>query len=131
MSTALTVLDAEHYQSFVENQPALVLLFKNNPSLFPESHDLAIILPELLKVFNGQLQGAIIASSLERELQAKFRFTSWPTLVFLRHGGYLGAITGIKDWAVYIQEATRLLSLDISEPPAFDLNKVCGQSQPV
>ena len=70
--------------------------------MFPESHDVAVILPELVKAFSGRLQAAVIRKAIERELQARFRFTGWPSLVFLRSGEYLGVITGIKNWQEYM-----------------------------
>ena len=75
--------------------------FVTTRCMFPESHDVAVILPELIKAFSGRLQAAVIAKPIERELQARFRFTSWPSLVFLRNGEYLGVIAGIRDWQEY------------------------------
>ena len=121
----LTLLDGDSYDHFVFGNEWVVLFFCNDPVMFPESHDVAVILPELLKGF-GQLRGGIIASSVERELQARFRFTSWPSLVFLRKGEYLGVITGIRDWSAYRQEMTAILAAQPSQPPGFDLDKVCG-----
>lgn len=122
----MPVLDADNYDMFVYGNENVVLFFANDPALFPESQDVAIVLPELLKVFCHQLQGAVIAKSIERELQARFRFTSWPALVFLRRGEYLGVITGILDWAEFGQEFARILSKQPSQPPSFDLAKACG-----
>ena len=122
----LPLLDADSYDHFVYCHENVVLFFCNDPQLFPESHDVAVILPELLKVFNNQLQGAVIDSSIERELQARFRFTGWPSLVFLRRGEYLGVITGIKDWQEFGQEFARILALKPRQPPGFDFDKVCG-----
>lgn len=121
----LPILDADNFDWFVYSHETVVLFFRNDPALFPESHDVEIILPELLKVFNNQLQGAVIDRSIERELQARFRFTTWPALVFLRRGEYLGVITGIKDWREFGQEFARILALEPKQPPAFDLEQVC------
>lgn len=122
----LPLLDADSYDLFVHGHDNVVLLFANDPLLFPESHDLAVILPELLKAFADRLRGAVIARGVERELQARFRFTGWPTLVFLRRGEYLGAITGLKDWAEYRAEIAQILTAEPSQPPSFDLDKVCA-----
>jgi len=119
-------LDADNFDLFVYGHDDVVLFFANDPVMFPESHDLAVILPELLKAFAGRLHGALIARSVERELQTRYRFTGWPTLVFLRRGEYLGVITGIKDWQEYGREFNRILALQPSEPPGFDIGKVCG-----
>lgn len=123
----LPLLDADNYDYFVYGNELVVLFFCNNPVLFPESHDVAVIFPEILKVFK-QLQGGIISASIERELQARFHFTSWPSLVFLRKGEYLGVITGIRDWSGYIQETAAILAAETSQPPSFDLEKVCAST---
>ncbi|MGZ5008858.1 MAG: hydrogenase [Methylobacter sp.] len=120
------LLDADSYDHFVYNNETVVLFFCNDPVRFPESHDVAVILPELVKVFNDRLQAAVIDKSIERELQARFRFTGWPSLVFLRNGEYLGVITGIRNWHEFMQESARILASEPSQPPGFDLDKVCG-----
>ncbi|WP_150048888.1 MULTISPECIES: thioredoxin domain-containing protein [Methylomonas] len=122
----LPLLDADNFDLFVYGHADVVLFFANDPGIFPESHDVAIVLPELLKAYAGRLHGALIARTVERELQARYRFTGWPTLIFLRRGEYLGAITGIKDWQEYGREFSRILASQPSAPPGFDIGKVCS-----
>jgi hydrogenase-1 operon protein HyaE len=122
----LPLLDADNYDHFVYGNETVVLFFCNDPVHFPESNDVAVILPELLKAFSGSLQAAVIGKAIERELQARFRFSSWPSLVFLRNGEYLDVISGIRDWQEYIQKTVRILAATPSQPPGFDLDKVCG-----
>ncbi len=123
---AYPLLDADSYDHFIYGNENVVLFFCNDPVLFPESSDVAVILPEVVKAFNSRLQAAIIGKPVERELQARFRFTGWPSLVFLRKGEYLGVITGIRNWQEYLQETARILASEPSQPPGFDLDKVCG-----
>ncbi|EGW20981.1 hydrogenase [Methylobacter tundripaludum] len=120
------LLDTDSYDHFVYGNETVVLFFCNDPVQFPESNDVAVILPELSKAFSGRLQAAVIAKPIERELQARFRFTGWPSLVFLRNGEYLGVITGIRNWYEYIQETAEILAAAPRQPPGFDLDKVCG-----
>lgn len=120
------LLDADNYDFFVHGNETVVLFFANDAVQFPESADVAVILPELVKTFSGRLQAAVIGKTIERELQARFRFTGWPTLVFLRAGEYLGAITGIRGWQEYGQEIAKILAAEPSPPPSFELEKVCG-----
>ncbi len=122
------LLNADSYDSFVYGHENVVLFFCNDPIQFPESNDVAVILPELVKAFKDRLQAAVIDKSVERELQARFRFTGWPSLVFLRNGEYLGVITGIRNWQEYRQEIAGILASEPTEPPGFDLDKVCGVS---
>ncbi|MGZ8181521.1 MAG: hydrogenase [Methylobacter sp.] len=122
----LQLLDADNYDQFIYGNDTVLLFFSNDPVMFPESHDVAVILPELLKAFTGRLQAAVISKAIERELQARFHFTKWPSLVFLRGGEYLGVITGIKNWQEYLVEITQILAAEVTKPPGFDLDKVCG-----
>ncbi|MGZ8951164.1 MAG: hydrogenase, partial [Methylobacter sp.] len=62
------LLDADSYDHFVYGNENVVLFFCNDPVLFPESNDVAVILPELVKAFSGRLQAAVIAKPVEREL---------------------------------------------------------------
>lgn len=120
------LLDDANYQTFVDQHDYVVLFCPNDPVLFPESNDVAVILPELLHAFEQPLQAAVIGRNIERELQRRFRFTRWPALVFLKHGGYLGALTGIHNWHDYLTEGERILQAPVGDPPPFDLDKVCS-----
>lgn len=122
----LPLLNADNFDHFVYGNADVVLFFAGDPVMFPESADLAVILPELLKAFSGLMQGALVDRGIERELQARYRFTGWPTLIFLRRGEYLGTISGLRDWPEYGREITRILAAEPSQPPGFDLDKVCG-----
>lgn len=122
------LLDADNYAHFVYAHEYVVLFFPGNPDQFPESNDVAVILPELLKAFSQPLQAAVIGSGIERELQRQFRFTRWPALVFLKHGEYLGTITGIHNWQDYLSEGAQILNAPASEPPPFDLDTLCPTS---
>ncbi|MGR8935318.1 MAG: hydrogenase [Gammaproteobacteria bacterium] len=119
------LLDADSFDLFIYGTEYSVLFFCNDPAQFPESNDVAVILPELLKAFAGRLQAAVVDRSIERELQVRFRFTAWPALVFLKRGDYLGAITGIRDWNEYLQQSAQFLSTEPTQPPPFDFDKAC------
>lgn len=119
------ILTAENFDVFVAQHRQVVLFFSQNAMQFPECNDVAVILPELLKVFADQLQAAVIDASIARELQARYRFASWPSLVFLEYGEYLGVISGILDWHDYVAEIKQILASQPGLPPAFDLDKVC------
>jgi len=108
------LLDTDSYDHFVYGNETVVLFFCNDPVQFPESNDVAVILPELSKAFSGRLQAAVIAKPIERELQARFRFTGWPSLVFLRNGEYLGVITGIRNGMNIVRKPPRFWP----QPPA-------------
>ncbi len=103
-------VDAAGIDAFLATPGDAVLFFSENPLQYPESADVAVVLPELLGAFPGRLRAALVARASERELQKRFGFARWPALVFLRDGDYVGAITGIHDWDVYLEKVESLLA---------------------
>ena len=95
-----------------------------------ESNDVAVVVPELDKVFEGAVTPLIVDRQSEREIQRRYRFNAFPALIFLRHGEYLGAITRIRDWTDYLLEIPEILSREPSDPPPFQFPDGCGAPQP-
>jgi len=117
------VLNVDTLDEFIQSQQECVLFFTENPTRFPESDDVAMILPELVKEYGNRFSAAVIEQDSQRKLQARYDFKEWPTLVFLRHGDYLGHISRVQDWNEYIMQINELLT---SEP-----KKVFGIGVPV
>lgn len=121
------VLNPENFDDFVHNHEECVLFFTENPERFPESNDVAMILPELIKEYAGRFQAAVIDRAFERELQARYGFSEWPALVFLRRGGYLGSICRVQDWIDYLAQINQLLSSEPRKTPSFPTPVEIGQ----
>lgn len=109
------VIDESGLDDFMRQHDEVVLFFTENPDRFPESNDVAMILPELVKEFAQRFAAAVIAPESQRQLQSRYGFTEWPSLVFLRGGRYLGHISRVRDWAEYLAEINAILQ---SEPRA-------------
>ena len=109
------VVDEGSVDPFAQEHEHCVLFFTEDPSAFPETNDVAVILPELVNAFADRLVPAVVARSAERVLKTRYGFSSWPALVFLRRGQYLGAIARVQDWEFYLGEIERILA---SEPTA-------------
>ncbi len=107
------VIDEETIDVFIQSQNECVLFFTENPVRFPESNDVCMILPELVKEYDGRFTAAIVAQDSQRTLQARYGFTEWPSLVFLRNGAYLGVISRVQDWNDYLTQINGIL---LSEP---------------
>ncbi len=108
------VLDTiEVHDDFVAKHEESVLFFTENAERFPESNDVAMILPELVKEYDGRFQAAVIALPCQRPLQSRYGFTEWPTLVFMRGDRHLGNISRVQDWNQYILMINQLL---VAEP---------------
>jgi hydrogenase-1 operon protein HyaE len=104
---------------FLESHEEVVVFFTENADRFPETNDVAMILPELVKAFDGRFSVVVLSLADQRTLQLQYGFREWPTLVFLRHGDYLGAISRVQDWTVYLAEVDRILASAPSRPPDF------------
>lgn len=115
------VLTPETLEAFFAAHDEAVLFFSGDAGRLDESSDVAVILPELLKALGGRVAAGVVARDFERELQRRYRFSAFPALVFLRGGKYLGAVSRMKDWDVYLAEVAAILARDPSEPPPFKL----------
>jgi hydrogenase-1 operon protein HyaE len=109
------------HEDFINGPGLRVLFFAGDPDRYRETNDVAVVLPELAKAFGGQIHPGVVAASDERELQKHYGFTAWPALVFLRGGGYLGAITGIKNWSEYLEEISELFTAEPRRPPSIGI----------
>ncbi|MBT6094533.1 MAG: hydrogenase-1 expression HyaE [Rhodospirillaceae bacterium] len=117
---AITVVDEAGLDAFAQSHGDVVLMVSGDYKRLGEVHDVAVILPELVKAFEGRLTPAIAAPEDERALQARFRFTAFPSLVFLREGAYLGVISRVLDWTDYLREISEILARTPSSPPSFE-----------
>ncbi len=103
--------------AFIESNHDVVLVFAEGMKPIPEADDLAVILPELMNAFAGKFAVAVVPFPAHREMKLRYHFLKIPTLVFLRGGEYVGAITGIRDWSDYLEDVQMILAAEPSEPP--------------
>lgn len=116
---------ADH-DAFVAREGVNVLFFTGDPARYRETSDVAVVLPELMTAFEGRLQPGVVAREDEIELQKHYGFRRWPALVFVREGGYLGAICKIRDWSEYLDEIGDLIVAESKRPPGFKIPVVTG-----
>ena len=109
------------HAAFIHQPGVTVLFFAGDPKQFRDTTDVAVVLPELVKAFENRLIAGVVAGEAEKPLQQHYGFTAWPALVFLRDGGYLGAITGIQNWSEYLQEIGDLMAADVKQAPGFKI----------
>jgi hydrogenase-1 operon protein HyaE len=106
----------ETHQDFVSQPGITVLFFAGDPKRFRDTTDVAVVLPELVKAFEGALRPGVVAADAGQALQQYYGFTAWPALVFLRDGGYLGNITGIQNWSDYLHDISKLIAAEVQQP---------------
>ncbi len=117
----IRLLDAAELEAFVQAAGDGMVLFTQEPDQQPETWDVAVILPEVLKQAGGRLRAAIIAPELARAMMARFGITRWPALVFVRDGGYVGSIEGMRNWDEYQQEIIAMLQRPIGRAPSVGI----------
>lgn len=115
------VLNTDTLDEFINSQRECVLFFTENPTRFPESDDVAMILPELVSEYGNRFSAAVIAQDSQRKLQGRYGFTEWPTLVFLREGKFLGTISRVQDWNDYILKINELLTSETKATPGIGI----------
>jgi len=117
----LVSLDETGIDAFTCAPGASLLFFPEDPERVPESWDVAAVLPDLLKDFPQPCRAGVIPPGSGRVLRNRYGFKLWPALVFLRDGGYLGAIEGMRDWASFLAEARQILARPVSRPPTVGI----------
>ena len=110
------LLDAANLDAFCDAPGDAVLFCAGDPVQYPECLDVAVVLPEILRAFPGRFRASISCTELESPLQLRYGFNRWPTLVFLRDGAYVGVISGIQDWSIYLARIDALLAAPVSRP---------------
>ena len=114
-------IQVSNLQEFIDGPGVVVLFFTGDPKQNRETNDVAVVLPELVRAFDGRLRAGVVARSAEKELQARYGFRRWPALVFVQEAGYLGTITGMQNWEDYLREVQTLLDAEPREPPGFGI----------
>jgi hydrogenase-1 operon protein HyaE len=122
----IPILSEGAVDAFLEANARSVLFFAGDSERLVESADVAVVLPELVTHFPG-LAPALVEKAAERPLQLRYRFNAFPALVFLKRGGYLGAITRLLSWRDYIAEIEAILAREPSEPPPYQFPDRCAQ----
>jgi hydrogenase-1 operon protein HyaE len=117
----LPLATPENLDTLLSEPGDAVIFCGGDPVQYPECLDVAVVLPEILAAYPGRFHAVVAAPGLERPLQAQYGFQQWPTLIFVRDGQYIGAISGIQDWPVYLERVARLLAARPSRPPSVGI----------
>jgi hydrogenase-1 operon protein HyaE len=124
-----TLLAADTLDAWVVAAPgAALLVFSEDPVRFPETLDLAVIVPELASAFAGRFRVGVLPPEAARAAAGRYGFRRWPALVLLKDGQHVGAIDGLRDWADYMNLLPALLDATPSRPPGIGVAvRVAGQ----
>jgi hydrogenase-1 operon protein HyaE len=83
--------------------PVLAALFTGDPTVSPESWDVAVVLPELLAACAG-VAGCVLDPQQSARAAPGFGVGKLPALIVLRHGEYVGTIEGMRDWQPFVEQ---------------------------
>lgn len=111
----------ENHDEFISQPGITVLFLAGDAKTNRDTSDVAVVLPELINVYQGRLIPGVVAADAERELHRQYGCMAWPALVFLRDGGYLGAITRMQNWAEYLHDINALIESEVRRPPGFKI----------
>ncbi len=113
-----TEVTADDRAGWLARPGRALVVFLEDPVRYRESLDLAVIVPELARAFPGRFAVGIALPSAARPLAVRYGFRRWPALVVLADGKYVGAIDGLRDWTVYLDEIAALLDAPPCRPPS-------------
>jgi hydrogenase-1 operon protein HyaE len=114
-------LDTNDFDAWAAQPGHALVVFSEDPVLYRETLDLAVIVPELARAFAGRFRVGLLLQAPARALAPRYGFRRWPALVMLRDGSYVGAIDGLRDWREYLDEIARLLEAEPTRPPAVGI----------
>lgn len=103
-------LNEASFDAFARTPGEAVLFFTEDPARFREVTDLAVILPEIRLAASRPFRIGVLPPPLANAKAATYGVRRWPALVFLRDGGWLGNIEGLRDWSDYVALANELLA---------------------
>ena len=112
-----------NHDDFVTEPGMNVVFFPGDPKTVRDATDVAVVLPELVQTFAGQLRPGVVTDIRGdgAQLQKRYGFRAWPALVFVRSGEYVGAIAQIQNWTEYLEVISQLLLAPPRRPPGFSV----------
>lgn len=116
-------IDEQNHDTFVEQPGMNVLFFPGDPEIVRDATDVAVVLPELVTSFEGRLQAGVVPGQrgAAAALQKRYGFKTYPSLVFVRSGDYVGMISRIQDWTDYLSQVAELLNAPPRRAPGFSI----------
>lgn len=120
----------ENHDEFISGEGMNVLFFPGDPKTVNDATDVAVVLPELIAAFDGQLRPGVVTDVFGDGIQLKrqYGFREFPALVFVRGGEYVGTISRMQDWSDYLDQITGLLVAPPRRAPGFSVPVVVASA---
>lgn len=119
--TPATVLEPDGFDAWAGAPGAALLVFTEDPVIYRETLDLAVIVPELAAAMPNRFRTGLLPPAAARALAPRYGFRRWPALVLLKDGRYVGAIDGLREWRVFVEELSALLDAEPTRPPSIGI----------
>lgn len=111
----------ENSDLFIKQKGLTLLLFIDDPERMKETSDALVITPELTDLFPEIKQKGVVTQPFARKLALTYGFRRWPAVVFLKDGGYLGAVDGLRAWGELVAETECVLKSKVHYPPSVGI----------
>lgn len=122
-------VDQESIDDWLADGGICVLLIAGDSTRFPECVDVAVVLPELRRVFDNCFRIGVVRQEHEDALAQRFGAQRRPSLVFLRDGSYVTVIAGMFDWDNFVHEFGQALEMPSSRPPSIGIPVVAATTE--
>ena len=115
------VLEEADALEFALSEGDCLLVCLDDMQQYPESWDVAVVLSDVLHSADYAPRVGLAGAAATRILKPRYGFNRYPALVFLRDGGYVGAIEGMRDWQAFVREVTEMKTRPISRAPGIGI----------
>ena len=121
-------VDDDNVEDFVGRPGDHVLFFSGDPVRFPEGLDVAVVLPELQRVFKLAFDVGVVVRQAEDSVARRYGERRWPSLVFLRDGQYVQSLPGMHDWTDFVAQVGQALAAPTGRVPGVGIPVVSGDA---
>lgn len=121
----------QNHDAFVAKPGMNVLFFPGDTTTVRDATDVAVVLPELVAAFDGQLRPGVVPDVFGdgKALRDRYGFMEYPALVFVRSGDYVGTLTRIQDWGDYLDRIGEFLVGAPRRRPGVGIPVVSAEQQ--
>ena len=115
-------LTSGNLDEFINGGGERLIFFLDNPIKRREVVDLAVLIPDLSKLTGREVKSGFLREEFSKDLITKYAINFLPAILFLRNGGYLGVISGLKNWGEYQELISEIINLEVSNLPKKTIN---------
>ena len=107
---ASEVVRKANLEDFLARHPRAVLFYTGDVASRPEGLDVAIVVRELLRKYEGRLALGLVDRRDETALMTKMGVVVLPAIAFVADGRPVEVVARMRDWIAYAQAAERLFA---------------------